>query len=163
MQEKRGLLFHLLLGPPWWPSLVQWITVVSFPQQHQVNYADDVPSDHWHDVVVGSLLGLVFSYFSYRQYYPSLADPLAHRPYSPRIKRAQEDTIPSYHDRHESFPDGHHRPAGEQPSSPSEQRYEVQDLAVEGTVPRPGPNRISDLWSDQDENVDGSRQSGETV
>ncbi|KAF8652706.1 hypothetical protein AX16_004210 [Volvariella volvacea WC 439] len=45
---------------------------------------------HWHDVVVGSLLGTVCAYFSYRQYYPSLSDKLCHRPYSPRIGREDE-------------------------------------------------------------------------
>ena len=41
--------------------------------------------DHWHDILVGSLLGLVMSYFAYRQYYPSLASVFSHHPYSPRI------------------------------------------------------------------------------
>jgi diacylglycerol diphosphate phosphatase/phosphatidate phosphatase len=40
---------------------------------------------HWHDILVGSLVGTVLAYFSYRQYYPSLASPHSHRPYSPRI------------------------------------------------------------------------------
>ena len=42
---------------------------------------------HWHDVLIGSLLGLSLSWFSYRQYYPPLSHPLSHRPYSPRIGR----------------------------------------------------------------------------
>lgn len=42
-------------------------------------------TDHWQDVLVGSLVGTVFSYFGYRQYYPSLSSSLSHRPYSPRI------------------------------------------------------------------------------
>jgi len=41
---------------------------------------------HWQDVTVGSILGLVMTYFSYRQYYPSLASPYSHRPYFPRTK-----------------------------------------------------------------------------
>ncbi|KAL1748066.1 phosphatidic acid phosphatase type 2/haloperoxidase [Schizophyllum fasciatum] len=45
---------------------------------------------HWQDVLVGSILGTVMSYFAYRQYYPALADPLAHRPYSPRVRREEE-------------------------------------------------------------------------
>ncbi|KAJ1973112.1 hypothetical protein H4R35_004292 [Dimargaris xerosporica] len=40
---------------------------------------------HWQDVTVGSIIGIVCAYFAYRQYYPNLASPLAHRPYSPRI------------------------------------------------------------------------------
>jgi diacylglycerol diphosphate phosphatase/phosphatidate phosphatase len=44
---------------------------------------------HWQDVFAGASVGLVMAYFSYRQYYPSLASPLAHRPFSPRIPRAR--------------------------------------------------------------------------
>ncbi|KAI0709298.1 phosphatidic acid phosphatase type 2/haloperoxidase [Earliella scabrosa] len=42
---------------------------------------------HWQDVLTGSLLGLVVSYFSYRQYYPPLISDLSHQPYPPRFKR----------------------------------------------------------------------------
>ncbi|KAG9083394.1 hypothetical protein FRC06_004554 [Ceratobasidium sp. 370] len=42
---------------------------------------------HWQDILVGSVAGLVFSYFSYRQYYPTLESPYSHKPYSPRIPR----------------------------------------------------------------------------
>lgn len=42
---------------------------------------------HWQDVLVGSVVGLVFSYFAYRQYYPTLESPFSHKPYSPRIPR----------------------------------------------------------------------------
>ncbi|EUC56449.1 DPP1-diacylglycerol pyrophosphate phosphatase-like protein [Rhizoctonia solani AG-3 Rhs1AP] len=42
---------------------------------------------HWQDVLVGSIVGLVFAYFAYRQYYPTLESPLSHKPYSPRIPR----------------------------------------------------------------------------
>ncbi|XP_036381998.1 phospholipid phosphatase 5 isoform X2 [Megalops cyprinoides] len=47
---------------------------------------------HWQDVLVGSLLGLVFSYLCYRQYYPALGDPDSHRPLRNRepIPAAQE-------------------------------------------------------------------------
>jgi diacylglycerol diphosphate phosphatase/phosphatidate phosphatase len=44
---------------------------------------------HWHDVLVGSIVGLVLAWFSYRQYYPPLTSTLSHRPYSPRSIRAQ--------------------------------------------------------------------------
>lgn len=43
-------------------------------------------------MLAGSLLGLAAAYFSYRQYYPSLAAPYAERPYSPRIPR--EERLP---------------------------------------------------------------------
>jgi len=49
---------------------------------------------HATDVLAGSLLGFVVAYFSYRQYYPSLAAELSHRPYSPRIKR--EELLPTH-------------------------------------------------------------------
>jgi len=42
---------------------------------------------HWQDVTVGSLLGLLVAYFTYRQYYPSLASEVSHKPYSPPIHR----------------------------------------------------------------------------
>jgi len=50
---------------------------------------------HATDVLTGSLLGFVVAYFSYRQYYRSLAAELSHRPYSPRIKR--DDLLPTHH------------------------------------------------------------------
>jgi diacylglycerol diphosphate phosphatase/phosphatidate phosphatase len=43
--------------------------------------------DHWHDVVAGSLLGLVTAYFVYRQYFRSLTSRVSHLPYSPRPRR----------------------------------------------------------------------------
>lgn len=42
---------------------------------------------HWQDVLTGSLLGLVVSYFAYRQYYPPLTSDISHQPYPPRFKR----------------------------------------------------------------------------
>ncbi|KAL5489824.1 hypothetical protein ACEPAI_4656 [Sanghuangporus weigelae] len=46
---------------------------------------------HWQDVLVGSLIGLVMSFFAYRQYYPPLGSPQSHRPFSPRIRREGSD------------------------------------------------------------------------
>ncbi|KAJ2917230.1 hypothetical protein MD484_g3178, partial [Candolleomyces efflorescens] len=46
---------------------------------------------HWHDILVGSILGVILSFFAYRQYYPSLSSELSHRPYSPRIKSDDDD------------------------------------------------------------------------
>ena len=42
---------------------------------------------HWHDVLAGSILGIVTAYFSYRQYYPPLQSEMSHQPYPPRVKR----------------------------------------------------------------------------
>ncbi|KAF9235900.1 phosphatidic acid phosphatase type 2/haloperoxidase [Melanogaster broomeanus] len=44
---------------------------------------------HWQDVITGSLLGLVVSYFAYRQYYPGLASKDAHIPYTTRFEDAE--------------------------------------------------------------------------
>lgn len=43
---------------------------------------------HWHDVLVGGSLGLLVSYFAYRQYYPPLTSRRSHVPYAPRDKDA---------------------------------------------------------------------------
>ncbi|KAF9221838.1 PAP2-domain-containing protein [Gyrodon lividus] len=48
---------------------------------------------HWQDVITGSLLGLVVSYFSYRQYYPNLASKAAHVPYATRFEGEVEYNI----------------------------------------------------------------------
>uniref|UniRef100_A0A3P8Z8L5 Phosphatidic acid phosphatase type 2/haloperoxidase domain-containing protein n=1 Tax=Esox lucius TaxID=8010 RepID=A0A3P8Z8L5_ESOLU len=47
---------------------------------------------HWQDVLVGSLLGLLFACLGYWQHYPSLSDPDSHRPLVQRegIPAAQE-------------------------------------------------------------------------
>lgn len=56
---------------------------------------------HWHDVVAGSALGLILSYFSYRQYYPGLAEADAHLPHMTRFEELLDDggaDIPVYRD-----------------------------------------------------------------
>ncbi|KAG6376387.1 PAP2-domain-containing protein [Boletus reticuloceps] len=45
---------------------------------------------HWHDVVAGSILGLVVSYFAYRQYFPSLSSPMSHRPTPHRFRDSDD-------------------------------------------------------------------------
>jgi len=53
---------------------------------------------HWHDVLAGSALGLTLSYFSYRQYYPSLSSEISHLPHAPRIEHEDQGsgTLPMH-------------------------------------------------------------------
>ncbi|RUS28521.1 phosphatidic acid phosphatase type 2/haloperoxidase [Jimgerdemannia flammicorona] len=45
---------------------------------------------HWQDVTFGGIIGVVFAYFSYHQYYPSLRHHESHKPFSPRIARLSD-------------------------------------------------------------------------
>ncbi|KAG6831169.1 hypothetical protein H0H92_012309 [Tricholoma furcatifolium] len=92
---------------------------------------------HWQDVLVGSILGTVVSYFSYRQYYPSLASELSHRPYSPRIKRESLDILPTHH---------HHSGSVDQHDTSALPQHDVYGV-VEGTVQRP-ELPLTELWQD---------------
>jgi len=103
---------------------------------------------HWQDVLVGSGLGAFVSYFSYRQYYPSLAADLCHRPWSPRIKHDSDHVLPVHFGRHPSsasVPDGG-SPTGrcndDDPSSSSG--------AIDGTMARRESELLAELW-DRDE------------
>ena len=94
-------------------------------------------------MTVGSLLGLTVAYFAYRQYYPSLADELSHRPYSPRLRDENPDSILPVHNqsrnqRYDSV--GHH-----------------DLLELDGTVQRPGPQHLRDAFRDHDESGVGNR------
>ncbi len=108
--------------------------------------SDSKCQDHWHDVLVGSLLGTVLAYFSYRQYYPSLASELSHRPYSPRIPREPEEGLPLHH-RYDSSVDQ----SGVQTSGPALTRRYNDDVALEeayeldGTVQRHTPP-LEEVW-----------------
>lgn len=90
---------------------------------------------HATDVLTGSLLGLVAAYFSYRQYYPSLASEYSHRPYSPRISR--EALLLPLH-RHASSQQDHL-------TEDSEYGYTDHELVRE-TVPRDEEGH--QLWKD---------------
>lgn len=88
---------------------------------------------------MGSIIGYVLAYFSYRQYYPSLASPYSHRPYSPRVGRDddEQEGLPTHtHDR---------TPQGNRSHQPSEDGNEEVELADE-TVRKPGPSHLSDAW-----------------
>ncbi|KDQ60760.1 hypothetical protein JAAARDRAFT_125403 [Jaapia argillacea MUCL 33604] len=112
---------------------------------------------HWHDILVGSILGLTMAYFCYRQYYPSLGDELSHRPYSPRIKR-EEPILPT-HGRTESVSlsmlPGEETSGGVKTNDfmgASEARYRDSssdhDHEAEGTVPRPNPGSLPEIWKE---------------
>ena len=92
--------------------------------------------DHWHDVLTGSVLGLVVSYFGYRQYFPSLASPLSHRPYGPRIK--EQDLLPSYR------PSSSHDGDTGTPYLP----VSVDNIELEGTVRREEPGPLTEVWKE---------------
>ena len=102
--------------------------------------------DHWHDVTIGSILGLTIAYFAYRQYYPSLADELSHRPYSPRIKDEDSDPTLPLHD--ESKNQRHDQAGGS---------HVHQSFDLDGTVQRPSPQHLRDAWRDHEDS--GVRES----
>ncbi|KIY65480.1 PAP2-domain-containing protein, partial [Cylindrobasidium torrendii FP15055 ss-10] len=45
---------------------------------------------HWHDVLIGGLLGTALAFFSYRQYFPRLSSEVSHLPFSPRVKHGED-------------------------------------------------------------------------
>ncbi|KAN0133698.1 putative diacylglycerol pyrophosphate phosphatase 1 [Lactarius tabidus] len=65
---------------------------------------------HWQDVVVGSFLGILTAYFSYRFYYPSPTSAHAHLPYAPRIHRL-DSALPIQYDP-EDDPSHYYKPSG---------------------------------------------------
>jgi len=95
---------------------------------------------HWHDVTVGSILGLTVAYFAYRQYYPDLADELSHRPFSPRIRDESPQSILPVHDQSRNQ---RYNPAG---GSRDHDSYEL-----DGTVQRPGPQHLRDTWKEHED------------
>jgi diacylglycerol diphosphate phosphatase/phosphatidate phosphatase len=86
--------------------------------------------DNWQDVVAGSILGLVIAYFAYRQYFPSLASPMSHRPYSPRVPR-DEPVLPTTAQNAQRFRD-----------SDDGEQMEL----IDGGVPKPDPGSLEDIW-----------------
>ncbi|EIW82802.1 PAP2-domain-containing protein [Coniophora puteana RWD-64-598 SS2] len=100
---------------------------------------------HWQDVTVGSLLGLIVSYFSYRQYFPHLAAPTSHRPHSPRVPHDADDhtdgILPTHVHPAHSRPAAGHAPPQHYRDSSGEQ-LELLD----GTVQKAQPPALRDMW-----------------
>ena len=95
--------------------------------------------DHWHDVVAGSILGLIVSYFCYRQFYPSLGSALAHRPYAPRII-SEEGRLHRPSSSDQLHVHGRDETHGDDTVSPRE------DVELGGTVRRDGPGPLEEVW-----------------
>ncbi|KAK7467055.1 hypothetical protein VKT23_004117 [Stygiomarasmius scandens] len=122
---------------------------------------------HWQDVFIGSILGTVMSYFSYRQYYPDLASELSHRPYSPRIKRENDDhegVLPLHHHRSPSgVPEvaAHTASVNGRTGASMVRRYTDEPYELEGTVRRPDPGSLEDIWRDGEgpQDTHNSRQT----
>ncbi|TRM61846.1 phosphatidic acid phosphatase type 2/haloperoxidase [Schizophyllum amplum] len=144
---------------------------------------------HWHDVLVGSILGTVMAFFAYRQYYPSLADPLSHRPYSPRVRRegdadwvegvdgsagpeygragagdSLEGEILPTHRYNASYTGGYPPP----PAHVAAPRREYDDPYGAGpsgmhrgeTMKRPGPGPLEDVWRQGEEEDEDEDEVG---
>lgn len=105
-------------------------------------YLNLISSDHWQDVLVGSILGTVISYFTYRQYYPSLASEFSHRPYSPRIKRESAEILPTHHDMNSA--DHNEMSNLSQPQGAS---GDGDGFELTGTIPRPDLP-LEEMWQD---------------
>ncbi|KAH7914956.1 PAP2-domain-containing protein [Hygrophoropsis aurantiaca] len=103
---------------------------------------------HWQDVIAGSILGLVVSYFAYRQYFPSLASPVSHRPYSPRVSR-EDGVLPTINAQYPSpsaLPQYNDNSDGEQVE------------LVGGGVGKADPGRLGDIWREGEDHELESRE-----
>lgn len=125
-----------------------------YPSQwHLLLHSPFNPTDHWHDVLIGSLVGTFFGFFSYRQYYPDLSSPLSHRPYSPRIKREDAEVLPTYNtnsnnDGGDFVGQGPTDPSSTGPGYRPNTYHSDEAYELEGTVPRPEPGSLTKVWHD---------------
>ena len=85
-------------------------------------------TDHWQDVLAGSLLGFIIANFSYRQYFPSLGSKLSHLPYAPRteiLDATRGSGLPYYR-------------------TSTDSQHETEVELLRGTVPRNEPAEHSE-------------------
>jgi hypothetical protein len=144
-RPRRGFLSRHSQVLPSLQSRAPWITAVSPADSSPTSsilsfFSCLIIRDHWQDVLAGSILGTVISYFAYRQYYPSLASEVSHRPYAPRIPREE---LPRQTRLRHAY--------GER-SSQQKDRDHAEDIIesgpLEGTVIRGGPSTLREVWSD---------------
>ncbi|KAF7295049.1 PAP2-domain-containing protein [Mycena indigotica] len=115
-----------------------WLSLTPFMGAALVAISRTMDSrHHWQDVLVGSILGTVVSYFAYRQYYPSLASEVSHLPYSPRISDEMASNLHPRRPSSRQYRDDHHRPTGEDV---------FESGPLEGTVLRDGPSSLRETW-----------------
>ena len=141
-------------GQPSSPSPERW-TIAVRPFLHRHFSSHGLCIDHWQDVLTGSVLGLVLSYFSYRQYYPSLASEVSHRPYAPRT-RHDGPILPVHRPTDSSSTAGHElvgRPHG---ADNGRYRDSDEEVVPQGTVPRPERSDMdmANTWKDGDADHD---------
>lgn len=139
---------------------------------------------HWHDIVVGSALGIFMSFFAYRQYYPPLTSEVSHRPYSPRIKddsdlseNSEGPILPTTYAQGQSsgYNPASYNGGGYQsnnrynhtPSPPPNNpfgaegrkhggNYDHAKLGVDGTVQRPDAGSLDEMWKEGGDGYDGT-------
>lgn len=106
---------------------------------------------HWQDVLVGSIVGTIFAFFSYRQYYPALESEYCHRPYSPRIWREDAEKLPTHGYTNNVSNDPFI--GGSNSGGPAEYHNAVgEEYELEGTVLRPHPpESLEEMWENDED------------
>ena len=130
-RAKLGSPCHLSRPQPSLPFHALWTIVVCVPHGSRWKFPIKPIPDHWQDVLVGSIVGTVLAYFCYRQYFPSLASPLCHRPYGPRIKEEDIMGLPTHLS-------GHGGATAYEGVGPS---FEITE-----TIPRPEIGPLEEMW-----------------
>ncbi|WVR09265.1 hypothetical protein IAU60_006330 [Kwoniella sp. DSM 27419] len=134
---------------------------------------------HATDVIAGAVIGLLFSWYAYRQYYPPLEHVQSYKPYSPRIPK--DEVIPMHHRPHRASTEGmirpgtesHHYPSdvtgntsqnGEATFLPGQGQPYGQSLAWKGAPGDAVPQSVGvPGWSDDHMNAGDHGEAEETV